>query len=160
MATQKRFLVAWKNPSGDIELHPMKDWLRKHPEALPKGFHPDANTSHQLRNALRRIGWTVKTTDDEVRMVPPDVSYDQSTMSVLGEPEEDETLDTSEEFEFSVESHLRDFLARNIGTLNLHSSRLKVFSDQSGRSGVEYPTDVGPIDLLAMDDTGDFSCLN
>ena len=155
MSNQKRFLVAAKSPTGAIELHPMKDWLRKHPDALPQGFHPDENTSHQLRNALRRHGWTVNITDSEARMIPPDVVNDQSAVSVLGEladETESAILDEQEQFEFSLESHLRDFLAKNISNLNLHSSRLRIFQDESGRSGIEYPTDVGPIDLLALDE--------
>lgn len=63
-------------------------------------------------------------------------------------------MEDEEQFEFSLESHLRDFIARNIGTLNIHSSRLKLYNDANGRSGIEFPTDVGQIDILATDESG------
>lgn len=34
--------------------------------------------------------------------------------------------------------------------------RLRVYRDAAGRRGVEYPTGVGPIDLLATDKAGNF----
>lgn len=33
---------------------------------------------------------------------------------------------------------------------------LKLYVDENGRDGVEYPTDVGPIDILAVDEEGNF----
>lgn len=56
---------------------------------------------------------------------------------------------------FALESHLRDFLAKNIETVRVKGTTLKVFSDTNGREGVEYPTDVGPIDILTVDASGD-----
>jgi len=53
---------------------------------------------------------------------------------------------------FPVETLLRDFLARN---LQFIEEGLSLFRDASGREGIEYPTDTGPIDLLAMDKNGD-----
>lgn len=54
---------------------------------------------------------------------------------------------------FPLESHLRDFLARNLETVE---KGLKLFQDENGREGVEYPTETGPIDILAEDKKGDF----
>jgi hypothetical protein len=57
---------------------------------------------------------------------------------------------------FALEAHLRDFLARNLNKLQVASTALTLFKDHSGRSGVEYPTGVGPIDILAVDAAGNF----
>jgi hypothetical protein len=57
---------------------------------------------------------------------------------------------------FALEAHLRDFIAANIDRLPIASQKLVLYQDQSGRSGVEYPTAVGPIDILAADVEGNF----
>ena len=57
---------------------------------------------------------------------------------------------------FALESHLRDFLERNIETVQINGGSLKLFNDAAGRTGIEYPTDVGPIDILAVDTAGNF----
>lgn len=33
---------------------------------------------------------------------------------------------------------------------------MKIYVDEQGRDGIEYPTDVGPIDILAIDEEGNF----
>lgn len=54
---------------------------------------------------------------------------------------------------FSLESHLRDFLSKNLETIEMG---LRLFEDENGRDGVEYPTEVGPIDILAIDSKENF----
>lgn len=49
----------------------MKQWLREHPGLIPAGFSPDQNTSHQLRGALKRAGWSVRESETEVHLIPP-----------------------------------------------------------------------------------------
>jgi hypothetical protein len=51
-------------------------------------------------------------------------------------------------------SELRDFLANNLNLVKI--SRLRLYVDQNQRNGVEYPTATGPIDILAIDDSGAF----
>lgn len=60
---------------------------------------------------------------------------------------------------FALECHLRDFLARNLNTVPIKGQTLKLYADQDSRDGVEYPTDVGPIDILAVDAAGNFFVL-
>jgi hypothetical protein len=57
---------------------------------------------------------------------------------------------------FPVESHLRDFIAQNIGIIKINNHKLKLFIDENGRDGIEYPTEVGPIDILALDEDGNY----
>jgi hypothetical protein len=56
---------------------------------------------------------------------------------------------------FALESHLRDYLARNPPTNTAHGP-LHLFVDSEGRDGVEYQTDCGPADLVFLDREGNF----
>jgi len=76
-------------------------------------------------------------------------------IDVVDKPDVSAELPTSDLL-FPIESHLRDFLARNLGTIVIESHTLQLYIDENGRDGVEYPTDVGPIDILAIDEHGDF----
>lgn len=71
---------------------------------------------------------------------------------VAGEITEDER-----ELLFPVESHLRDFIAQNIEGIKVNDHSLRLYIDEHGRDGVEYPTDVGPIDILALDEEDNFA---
>jgi len=61
-----------------------------------------------------------------------------------------------ERLSFPFESHLRDFIARNIESITLNDQTLRLYVDDHGRDGVEYPTDVGPVDILALDGEGNY----
>ncbi|MGH9871588.1 MAG: endonuclease NucS domain-containing protein [Pyrinomonadaceae bacterium] len=60
---------------------------------------------------------------------------------------------------FALESHLRDYLARNLARIANFGVPLKVYTSEDGRDGVEFQTDVGPIDILATCPSGDFYVL-
>ncbi|MCY0852984.1 endonuclease NucS domain-containing protein [Cupriavidus sp. D39] len=57
---------------------------------------------------------------------------------------------------FALESHLRDYLARNPPTLPGHGAPLTLFVGDDGRDGVEYQTDCGPADLVFHDEAKNF----
>ena len=69
-----------------------------------------------------------------------------------GGASDEEASEDSSSFEFALEAHLRDFLARN---LNQIEAGLRLF-EQDGRSGVEFPVDGGRIDILAVDRDGKY----
>ena len=54
----KRFNIVIPKDDGGMEVYAMKEWLRQNPQPLPAGLDATASTSHQLRNALRRLGWS------------------------------------------------------------------------------------------------------
>lgn len=65
-------------------------------------------------------------------------------------------LDSTQAWSFPLESHLRDFIAQNIGDIDFGNGQLKLFN---GTKGIEYSTEVGFIDILATNDNGDFIVL-
>jgi endonuclease len=77
---------------------------------------------------------------------------------VLGSTDDPGNSDADElvEAAFALEYQLRDFIADNLHTINVVGRQLKVYVDSSGRRGIEYPSEVGPIDILAVDETGSF----
>jgi len=60
---------------------------------------------------------------------------------------------------FAMEAQLRDFLIAHLSRISIGGKSLRLFQDQTGRSGREYPTAVGPIDILAVDADGAFVVL-
>lgn len=151
-----RFNVVIPRDDGGVEVHPMKEWLRIHPEHLPVGLHPTTHTSHQLRDGLRRKGWSVQTAPDEVRLLPPgNLATEEAVAAVLGADDGDHAdAEEAEEAAFRFEVQLRDFIAQNLAAIDVHGPRLRLYVDEEGRGGVEYPTAVGPIDILAIDSNG------
>jgi endonuclease len=150
----KRFYVAIPNDAGAVELYPMKQWLRQNSVEVPLGLDPITGTSHQLRDGLRRNGWTVQETEHDVRLIrPSDSDRVAQVAQVLGE--DDEPTQPQEQV-FALEHHLRDFLAENLETVRVDGRRVRLYVDPAGRDGTEYPTDVGFIDILAVDEDGGF----
>jgi hypothetical protein len=151
----KRFVVLIPKDDSGVEFYPMKEWLRQHLDRVPGGLNPTSH-SHQLRDGLKRLGWSVHETESQVCLVPPDAAYCESTIqSVLGDEDEDRRSEKAES-SFALEYQLRDFIAQNIGVISVHGKRLHLYVDETGRDGVEFPTAVGPINILANDDSGAF----
>ena len=56
---------------------------------------------------------------------------------------------------FRLESHLRDYLAQNLGLFSLPDTGLALYKSEDGTvRGVEFQTEVGPIDILAVAENG------
>ena len=51
--------------------------------------------------------------------------------------------------EFVLEKYLEDFIVSNFDTI--FKGRLRVFEDTEGNDGQQYATDIGPIDILAVE---------
>lgn len=141
--------------SGVEARYPLKPWLRANPDALP-GVDPSDHTSHQLRARLRSAGWRMEVDDDagEVRLIPP-VQGDASDLSeeVAVETQADASEDAAD-LAFELEHQLRDFIAANLSAIDVGGRRLSLFRGSGGRSGIEFQTDVGFIDILAQDESG------
>ncbi len=70
---KKKFVVAAPGDDGNLEIHPMKAWLRQHSDYLPDGFDQASSNSHQLRNALIKNGWTLQVTQTEELLLMPGI---------------------------------------------------------------------------------------
>jgi len=66
--------------------------------------------------------------------------------------QEDGLAEEAISFQFALEAHLRDFLARN---LNQIEPGLRLY-DHGGKSGIEFALEGGRIDILAVDRSGAF----
>ena len=151
----KRFNVVIPREDSGVEFYPMKEWLRQHPDRVPVGLDPTSSTSHSLRNGLRKLGWSTQETETEVRLIPPGSAQLESAVeAVLGEEDDDSAEESTAAF--GLEYQLRDFLAQNLSAIPVEGKRLRVYVDPTGRDGVEYPTAVGPIQILAIDDEEQF----
>ena len=138
---------------GEIEKHPLKQWLRENPEFNPPGLHPDDNTSHQLRKGLQRQSWKLGFTPNEVLLIRPDANgntaYADEIVELQNEKEADELgIDEDESFEvtFGLEKDLQAALRGNIEQLE----QGLVIVD----GGAERTTKAGRLDILAQDDDG------
>ena len=81
----KRFNVVIGKDDGGVELYPMKEWLRHIRESVPLGLDATTSTSHELRNGLKKMGWSVQCTDNEVRLVMPGAANLETNVgAVLG----------------------------------------------------------------------------
>lgn len=150
----KRFNVVISKSDGGVEMYPMKEWLRQHPEHIPDGLDPTSSTSHQLRNGLKKCGWSVKEMPTEIRLFMPGGNASESVIDeVLGEQIDDEENESIEP-SFALEYQLRDFIAQNLAAILVQGKKLCLYVDPAGRDGIEYPSAVGPIDILAVDDAG------
>lgn len=155
--TRKNHFVLMPQEDGSVVMHPMKEWLRQNPTNVPAGCDATSSTSQQLRAGLKRLGWTLQETEREFRLLPKGAQVADSTcLSEILESDESESKESSEETSFGLEYQLRDFLAQNLAAIPVHGRRLRVYVDPTGRDGIEFPTAVGPIDLLAIDEAGDF----
>lgn len=70
-------------------------------------------------------------------------------------PEDDIPLEEND-FSFPIESQLRDFIAQNIESIKINGKKIMLYVDDLGRDGVEYQTNVGFIDILTVDEEGNF----
>ena len=147
----KRFNIVVPKEDGGVAVYPMKEWLRQNPARVPPGLDATGSTSHQLRDGLKKHGWKIQELADETRLIMPTTTdAGTSVESVFGDETEEEDL-ASGEASFALEHHLRDFMAENLNAITVQGKHIALYVDPTGRDGVEYPTPVGRIDILATD---------
>jgi Endonuclease NucS len=64
--------------------------------------------------------------------------------------------DIADSNSFPTESHLRDFISSNINNIPFFKNELFLFKDEEGKNGIEYRTEAGIIDILAIDRNKNF----
>ncbi|WP_186194017.1 endonuclease NucS domain-containing protein [Burkholderia gladioli] len=93
--------------------------------------------------------WAIEDTPDGLKVRRVDDDAEGVTTPLDGEASEP-VDDGFGGGAFALESHLRDYLARNPPSTTTHGP-LTLFVDADGRDGVEYQTDCGPADLVFLD---------
>ncbi|RMT12421.1 putative nuclease of the RecB family [Pseudomonas amygdali pv. mori] len=157
MQPPKGYFVVDLTPTGTRNLYPMKEWCRQFPEDAPP-LNPNTTNSQALRRGFAKMGWVTETTETQVLIFRPGTPK-HTVLAIENEDlalDEQDTPDTDRETVFELEWQLRDFIAHNIETLRVDGKALRLYVDDIGRDGVEYPTGVGPIDILALDSDDSF----
>lgn len=155
MQPPKKYLIVKAGQEGANDLFPMKEWCRQNPTEAPP-MNPNEANSQQLRKGFARMGWVIEESETQVLILHPGTP--QTALKDLEdeelEQEGGETPDDARGSVFELEWQLRDFIAHNIESLSVDGKSLRLYVDDQGRDGVEYPTGVGPIDILAIDSDG------
>lgn len=88
-----------------------------------------SSTSHQLRDGLKKMGWSIEDSDTEVRlMVPNKENLSHVVEDVLGTVNSVIKTTGSGEAAFQLEYQLRGFLARNLHVVSVNKQRLSLYS--------------------------------
>lgn len=121
-------------------------------------FH-DADGSFVLYDAASHGIWEVYRREDGTRSVRL-VHEPEGIIDTLPLPAGDnDGGGFSASTEFRLESHLRDYLAQNLGLINGLGTSLQLYELNGEIRGVEYQTDVGRIDILAVGANGAYYVL-
>lgn len=156
MQPPKKYSVVMVGLDGARTLYPMKEWCRQNTDEAPP-IDPNTN-SQQLRRAFTRMGWVTKETETQVLILHPGTPK-AAIQAIEDEDlalEDQDTPDSDRETVFELEWQLRDFISHNLESLKLEGKPLRLYVDSQGRDGVEYPTGVGPIDILALNSDDSF----
>ena len=150
-----RHIVVFPQPDGSERIYPLKEWFRANQAELAPGVDIKDWTSHQMRAVLIRKHWFHGETPTEYRLMPPDTTSAAILAAEVAAEDPEDIADAGHYFGY--ERELRDFLALNLPQIEvIPGKRLKVYVDPTQADGVEYQTGVGRIDILAVDDVGDF----
>ncbi len=97
-----------------------------------------ADMSDSLRNSTGSIG----TVSDVSR-------YSEELEKLIGGGTVPLDPTIEDPVEFALEKHLEDFLVKNWGSTDL-GKEYDIFEEEGEKVGQQYPTDTGPIDILAI----------
>jgi restriction system protein len=125
----------------------------------PAFFSPDRN-QHLGHSGFLDVAWQAAPRDKSFpRIVFPmhtlaEFSEEQFRSVVEGSGPPITQLETETEVEdpseFVLEKYLEEFIVSNFDTI--FKGRLRVFEDTEGNDGQQYATDIGPIDILAIEE--------
>jgi len=133
-------------------------WDRPYVSSLRRGFMIELFQQHGLLSAFKEAHWPYGLTKageaEQRRSLKIKSQFDayvggtssDEVAPSADDPEQDETE------QFAMESHLRDFLAKNPERMEVG---LRLYSTPENE-GIEFPVDDGRIDLLAVDRRGKF----
>jgi hypothetical protein len=136
------------------------EWHRKIKSSVRRGFMIDLFQKHSLLTRFQQEHWPAGGSPEGqaevrrcLRLKDDYEAFLNGSTPISDSPEEENRdLEDEESLEFAIEAHLRDFLARNLHTIEVG---LHLY-EADGRSGIEFSVDGGRIDLLAVDANGKF----
>jgi restriction system protein len=77
-----------------------------------------------------------------------DVDYRSLLEGSLGSPASPESPEAIDQNAFALEKYLEEFIVTNFATI--FKGKLQIYED-AGEKAQQYSTDIGPIDILAVD---------
>ena len=106
----------------------------------------------ELYDPVKHGDWEIRL-EAGGKLIVRQTSLDTTSLERLSD-----SIDTvdNETMVFPFESHLRDFIGRNLDSISVSGKKLRLFVDDEGIDGIEYQTDVGRIDILALDESDHF----
>jgi restriction system protein len=120
-------------------------------------YAPGKNPAHKHPSFLK-VSWQEQPRDK----VFPSVVFPMHTLAEISEEQfrnfregsgQSVLLEDSEVVEdpneFVLEKYLEDFIVSNFDTI--FKGQLKIYEDAEGNDGQQYATDIGPIDILAVE---------
>jgi endonuclease len=121
-------------------------------------FH-DTDGSYVLYDASRHGVWEIYQSRDGTRGVR--LVHEPESLPDSSEPSDDKPSEAlfTPSSEFRLESHLRDYLAQNLGLVKGLGTTLRLYRENDEAIGIEYQTEVGRIDILATGDNNAFYVL-
>jgi restriction system protein len=147
--------------NGDIVLCPNGDGAYYVGEVISTyNYAPKANLPHQ-----RKVRWFPKNIErsemsealrhstGSIGTVSNVTKFSKEIESLLGGVAPSKLISTDETVqdpsEFALEEHLEDFLVKNWAQTEL-GKKYDIFEEDGELVGQQYPTDTGPIDILAI----------
>ena len=144
-----QFLTEKGFESEANEIKESKDSYKSYTTTLRRGKIIDLLEKKLLLEEFINTYWANgKTIEGKRRIERCKSVLNSFRNSYVSEDEEEE--ERAEETSFAYEEHLKDYLVDNLSKIEPH---LKLYKDQGGREGIEYPVDDDNkrIDILAID---------
>lgn len=115
------------------------------PHRRKVAWYPDVIQRSAMSLELRRSTGSVGTCSDITQYA----AELQTIISSPGYVSAHERLELEDEVVFALESQLKEFLVANWSSTDI-GHKYDIFEDEGQRVGIEYPTDTGRIDILAI----------
>ena len=128
-----------------------QDRYKSYSSTLRKGKIITLLKKNNLLDSFINDSWpSGKTTKGQRKMARYQRVYDAFLSQGKADEERDEEEETIEETSFVFEEHLREYISKNLSAVE---PGLRLWRDDIGRDGIEYPIDEDDrrIDILAVD---------
>lgn len=132
------------------------EWDRSYTSSVRRGYMIRLFEKNNLLEKFIKLHWPFGSSTpgqgkrrSNLRLAD---DYDLFLSGNVVSEETENNIDDTRSLEFALEAHLRDFLAKNLGHIEIG---LKLYQ-LDGKSGIEFPVRNGRIDILAVDSSGKY----